>query len=180
MVHLSWNMQAGDARWLPASAKRTMVNGMDRFGGDHDFDFLLTSAEVALRTNRPEDARQALLKAGEQKPNSIKRLALLGAALRAMGKRKDAIDCFERILHLNPQFRAAYPSLARLLRETDHREEALAFLDGALARWPNFRQARELLRDLTARASGEPREGGGLAAGSDGDQPAMSDHGGVG
>ena len=109
-----------------------------------DIDVLLTFGELAFQRGDFQNAQRALAKAARERPNSRRRLQLLGTALHALDRRAEAIECFLKILQFHPQFRPAYTDIAIVLWEDGRRREALSQLARALERWPHFSQAAEL------------------------------------
>jgi tetratricopeptide (TPR) repeat protein len=129
-----------EARW--AEAEPELHAAMQETS--EDFEALLAYGEFALRRGEFQIAHDMLSKAAEQQPDSIGLLQRLGAVLHAMNRSEEAIECFQNILHLDPQFHAVYPTLAMVLWETNRKAEALTLLERALDRWPHFARAAEL------------------------------------
>jgi tetratricopeptide (TPR) repeat protein len=109
-----------------------------------DFDVLFVFGGLALHRGEFQNAYDMLSKAAGLQPDSTEVLQRLGAVLHAMGEREEAIECFQKILHLDPKNQDAHTDLAIVLWETNRRGEALAQLEQAKERWPNFNRAAEL------------------------------------
>lgn len=118
-----------------------------------DNDVLLVLAEIALHRDDPETASTLLAKAVEQQPEATFPLHMLGNALRASGRYKEALACFQRILKREAKNQAAYTAAAKILWDMHQKREAIALLDQAVTDNPDFVRAaalRDHYRELAA------------------------------
>lgn len=86
------------------------------------------------------------------KPDDLETLAKLGSALRAGGRNAEAIDCFRRVLALNPKLAEAWYNLGNAQSADGRSAEAAESYRQALALRPDLAPARfnlgNALRDL--------------------------------
>jgi len=120
-----------------------------------DSDVLLVSGEFSFRRGEFQNAHLMLSKAAEQGSNSTRLLQLLGTVSHAMNRPEAAIECFQKLLRLNPKFQPAYTDIAIVLWEANRQREALAHLASALDHWPDFAGAAELYDRLRKEFRGE-------------------------
>lgn len=80
----------------------------------------------------------------------------LGVVLAAVGKAEEAIDAYQRVIQLKPDFAMAYANLAIALKEQGRCEEAIENYEHAIRLKPDYKDAhwnRSLALLLSARIS---------------------------
>jgi tetratricopeptide (TPR) repeat protein len=131
-------------------AKRMFQTALDLIPSD--FGALSDFGEFLCRFGDPLEACTVLERARAQRPASAKVLNDFAYALRAAGRREDAIANFRQALTADPEFLDAYYNLAITLFEAGQPNDALACLDAALMKWPSAADIVQLRQHFSARA----------------------------
>ncbi|HIJ45843.1 MAG TPA: tetratricopeptide repeat protein, partial [Rhodospirillaceae bacterium] len=81
---------------------------------------------IAFQVGGSKVAVQLIGKAIRTGPVKESYFINLGEALRADGKRQEAIDCYRRLLAVNPDYAVAHFTLGNVLGEVGEHDEAIA------------------------------------------------------
>jgi tetratricopeptide (TPR) repeat protein len=117
----------------------------------HRFTERLSAGEALERAKQMEQqgntagARANFQHALERTPRDFDLLCAFGEFLLRLGKADDAIDLLRRAIENDPDNRAPHGSLAVALYQSASRAEAIKVLEKALAKWPDFAIARDLI-----------------------------------
>jgi tetratricopeptide (TPR) repeat protein len=130
-----------EERWSDAGPD--LIAALDAVPGD--LDALLMLGEIFFERGDLDASAVALSKAAELRPDQEFPLHMLGIVLGAAGKNEQALACFTRILSFAPAYQRAYTASGKTLWKLDRQDEAIAFLEQAAARNPDFSDVIELL-----------------------------------
>jgi hypothetical protein len=117
----------------------------------HRFEDRLSAGEALERGKQLEreghdaQASSSFLYAFERTPNDCDLLSAFGEFRLRQGDTSAAIVLLRKAVESEPENRATYGPLAIALYQSGQRPDAMKVLEGALARWPEFPEARQLM-----------------------------------
>jgi tetratricopeptide (TPR) repeat protein len=96
-------------------------------------------SQIYLEYEQKEKALWWAMSAVDRGPESVEAQFILGQVLAFSEFRRPAVDCFRKVLALEPRHQAAQLALGVSLRETSHHyfEDAIAVLTTYVADWPD-------------------------------------------
>jgi arylsulfatase A-like enzyme len=138
--------QAGDLEAAVATLKRAKALGV----GSQEGQMLL--AGYLTEAGRPEEAVQLLGPMLEQKDLDVDTLNVLGIALAGTGDTAKALECFERILRIDPHNGRALLNSGTVRLRTGEEAQARSLLEAAVAADPKLADGWNTLGVLEARS----------------------------
>jgi hypothetical protein len=125
----------------------------------HRFDERLGAGEALERGKRLEreghvtEASSCFQYALDRAPEDFDVLSAFGEFRLRRGDASGAIELLRHAIRNEPEGRAAYPALAIALYRLERRTDAIAILETALSKWPDFADARTLAANIRSSAS---------------------------
>lgn len=175
MPELLWRNRGADAqisqiavRYIPAitrniaeapSGEPKVPSSIDERGPAnvfYRFAERLSAGEALERAKQMEQqgnstgARADFQYALERTPRDFDLLCAFGEFLLRGGKAGDAVDLFRRAIESDPDNRTPHGGLAVALFQSSSRAEAIRVLENALAKWPDFAMARDLMTKFSS------------------------------
>jgi Flp pilus assembly protein TadD len=129
------------------------------------------AAELALRTDRRDDALRLYGEMVKNNPQSAEYRKMLGVAFQLKGDLGQAISNYEKAVELAPSDPAMVASLADALRIAERRADAIAQYRRLLKMEPNNVYAMNNLAFLLGETGGDLEEALGLASKAAGGMP---------
>lgn len=102
---------------------------------------LFEQSVALLQQGKAQEALKILAKLDQAIPGNPGILYFTATGYSIAGNKHKAIQTYERVLRLNPQFIEAYNNIAIDLAHLGHHQKAIAFLDRALVIRPDFIEA---------------------------------------
>lgn len=124
-------------------------------------------SQIYLEYEQKEKALWWAMSAVDREPESVEAQYILGQVLAFSEFRRPAVDCFRKVLALEPRHQAAQLALGVSLRETSHHyfEDAIAVLTTYVDDWPDdadgwfeLAYATYIAEILPGRNQGESQE----------------------
>jgi tetratricopeptide (TPR) repeat protein len=111
-------------------------------------DDLTVQAEGLLDQGKYQDARDAIVRVMPMRPNDARTAAVMGGAMRGLGRQQMAERVLSRALQLDPRQPRALYEMGRLLAARGDRAAAAEKLRAAQAADPKFAQSHGLAQEL--------------------------------
>ncbi|MGI9288283.1 MAG: tetratricopeptide repeat-containing sulfotransferase family protein [Pseudomonadales bacterium] len=148
----------GTQQYAAAEALYREALSRDSFGSEA----LEALVAICLQTRRPDEAQQYLQQLVEAYPKEPGYCDQLANVLERRGELEKAIACYQRLLNENPALAVSRYNLARLLKLSGHREQALAEYNNALEL--GIMQPEEVYSNISVILSDLHRDDEALAA----------------
>ena len=82
-----------------------------------NYEKLLYSVNKEIKNNNFQKAKQLLIEAIKINHNSFELIYNLGLVNKYLGKTKEAINCFDKSIKINPNFSQSYSTLGSIYTE---------------------------------------------------------------